>query len=155
MADTARPSRLLRSVLVLSLALNLIVVGLVVGASFSGRWDKGPRGFDFGAGPIAAALLPDQRDALRDEMRGSAGPTRLRRADIAADLRPVLDALKSDAFDDTTLEAFFAQMQDRGAALQSAAQEALITVIRDMDAAERAAFAGRLEEALKRPRPRP
>jgi len=67
MADQ-QPRKLWRIVLVISLALNLAVVGVVGGFMVRSSGDKGPpRSFDVGLGPIGRALdREDRRAAVRE-----------------------------------------------------------------------------------------
>lgn len=147
-------SRLFRGILIVSLALNLVIVGLVAGAALSGRWDKGPRGFDLAAGPVAAALLPEDRQAIRDSLRREGSYLRPPRAQIMAQITEILESLRQDTFDSQALERFFEVTHQRGETLRRNAQDALIRQVISMTPQERLAFADRLEQELMRDRPR-
>ena len=68
--QASRPGRLWKIVLVVSLALNLAVAGLVIGAAIKGRFGDGPpRSFDLGAGPISRALEPEERRQIMRDLR--------------------------------------------------------------------------------------
>lgn len=142
------PSRLWRVVLVLSLALNLAIVGMVVGAGFSGRFgDHPPRSFDFGLGPVARALAPEERRAVGRAMRRDAG---LRAVDLSGNAQDMIAALRADPFDQTRLEILMDAQMAQTAMIQQSAQDALLLQIAAMSQERRAAFADRLQEELTR-----
>ncbi|MFQ1701758.1 periplasmic heavy metal sensor [Loktanella agnita] len=155
MDDLGKPargtSRLTRVVLVISLALNLAVVGLVAGAAISGRFGDGPpRNYDFGLGPIARALEPDERRAIGAAMRRDDS---LRGMNMRARMRDTLAALRAEPFDRVAVQALIEEQNARMGQLQRAAQAALLDQIAEMDPARRAAFADQLEAAQSRDRP--
>lgn len=155
MADRAEPgrgtSRLTRIVLVISLALNLAVVGLVVGTALSGTFgDRPPRSFDFGLGPVARALEPDERRAIGAALRRDAG---LRDMNLRGRAQDMIAALRAEPFDPEVLQSLLAAQRAHTARLQDAAQAALLDQIVQMTPERRAAFADRMEEAFSRDRP--
>lgn len=146
------PSRLWRTVLVLSLALNLAVLGMVVGAGFSGRFsDHAPRSFDFGLGPVARALDPSERRAVGSVMRRDDA---LRSVDLRGNASEMIAALRADPFDPARLETLMADQMVQTAVIQRSAQQALLMEITDMSPERRANFADRLDEELTRRRDR-
>lgn len=133
------PSRLWRIVLVVSLALNLAVAGLIVGAVVSGRVGEGPpRSFDLGAGPLAQALSVQERRTV-----GRA----LRQAGVLRDLNPraraaqIVEVLHSEPFDPAALRAVLAALGDDLAMVQLRAHEAIVTTVAGMTPERRAALA--------------
>ena len=161
MADTIEtksgPRRLWKIVLVCSLALNLAVVGLVVGTVASGRVGDGPpRSFDLGVGPLAQALNQQERREVGRE---------LRQARVLRDINPRARAnemsaiIAADPFDPDALRAIFATQRNEVSRVQERAQEVLFNLISDMTPERRAEFATQIEEALKSDRgprgPRP
>ena len=154
MADVTKtgPSRVWRVVLVLSLALNLAVVGMIVGASVSGRFgDRPPRSFDFGLGPVARALEPRERRQIGLAMRRDGS---LRDMDLRGNAAAMIAALRADPFDAGALRDLMAAQAGQMAALQSNAQAALLDQISAMSPERRATFADRLQEELSRGRDR-
>lgn len=146
------PSRLWRVVLVLSLALNLAVVGMVVGASVSGRFgDRPPRSFDFGLGPVARALEPRERRQIGLAMRRDGA---LRDMDLRGNAAEMIAALRAAPFDAGALQDLMAVQAERVTLLQRNAQAALLDQISAMSPERRAAFADRLQEELSRGRDR-
>ena len=146
------PSRVWRVVLVLSLAMNLAVVGLVVGAGVSGRFgDRPPRSFDFGLGPAARALEPRERRQIGLALRRDGS---LRDVDLRGNAAAMVNALRADPFDPDLLRDLMATQNDHIGQLQRAGQSALVDQITAMSPDRRAAFADRLQEELSRGRDR-
>ncbi|EAR49427.1 hypothetical protein OG2516_15209 [Oceanicola granulosus HTCC2516] len=141
--------RVMRIVLLLSLALNLAVVGLVAGAALSGKRFAPPR-YDLSLGPIGAALSEEDRRAigarLRDQPGLPSGPRARRRM-----MEEMLAVLRSDPFDPAPLAEAMAQHRARSAAVLEAGQAALLERLAAMSPAERAALADRLEAGARRP----
>ncbi|NNE53559.1 MAG: periplasmic heavy metal sensor [Sulfitobacter sp.] len=146
-----RASRLVRWVLGLSLALNLIFVGFVVGAAFRFR-DGGP-GATPHPGAYAAAYvraLPrsDQR-ALRRALRREARPL-VNRVERRAQYEAVLSALRAADFDPVAVKAALDRQAQMAQGIQRGAQRVWLERISAMTAAERAAYADRVEALLRR-----
>jgi len=147
-----RPNRLWRTVLVLSLALNLAVVGMVVGTAVSGRLGDGPpRSFDLGLGPVSRALAPQERREIGRNLRRDGGMQNSGLRDRASD---IVAALKADPYDPEALQALMdaqaASMMD----IQARAQAATLDQISAMTPERRRAFADQLAEELSRIKPR-
>jgi uncharacterized membrane protein len=151
--EQAKNGRVLRIVLVVSLALNLAVAGLVVGSFASGRIGDGPpRSFDLGIGAMARALAPEDRRQI-----GVA----LRRARPMGDFNPrgqvelMVAALRADPFEADALRTVMSEQAQRISQVQGAAQDVVVDHIATMSVADRAAYADRLVDELSRERPRP
>lgn len=156
MADDVTPraklSRRMRILLVLSLALNLAVIGLIVGAGVSGRFgDRPPRSFDFGLGPVARALESDERRAIGRELRRDGA---LRGYDMRQGANDMVAALRAEPFEPETLRELMALQAAHVGQLQRSAQDALLDQITTMTPERRAAFAEKLEQELQRGRTR-
>lgn len=148
--QTAKPRRLWRIVLVLSLAMNLAVVGMVAGAVVSGRFGDGPpRSFDLGLGPVTRALTPDER---RDIARALRHDGALRRFDLRARVSAMVDAIAAEPFDAAGLRVLMAEQATRVSAVQARAQDAFVETVSQMSAERRAAFAAQLAQELSRAR---
>lgn len=144
-----RRDRILRIVLVVSLALNLAVAGLAVGMALRGHDGRPPRGFDMSLGPIGQALAPQDRAAIRDSLRQRgdlSGPRSNRQEDLDA----LLAALTRQPFDEDAMRIALATPVDRMSQLQASAVSALADRIGAMTDGERAAFAARLEAGRHR-----
>ncbi len=146
-ADKPKLSLGLRVIFGLSIALNLLVVGALVGAGL--RPD--PPGRDFGArmslGRVLYKELPrEDRRTLRREVRQRVDRETLRQANVASEL---YDALRAEPFDPDAIN----QLMDRQAQAQRTGQAAMreswIEVLSGMSAAERIAYAERLRQAAR------
>jgi uncharacterized membrane protein len=153
MADPTRtPSRLWKIVLVCSLALNMAVAGVVIGAVSSGRTGDGPpRSFDLGIGPISRALLPQEQRDVRRAMRENGN---LRNLDFRGDVRNIEAALLTEPFSADALREALSVQRDRMRNVQVQAQDALIATIAEMTPERRTAFADKLINEMSRNRQR-
>jgi uncharacterized membrane protein len=144
-----RTPRWVQALLVLSLAANLMVAGLVAGAWLRDG-PPGATGRDPGFGPFAGALSDDDRRALRRAFLSRMPEMRENRMALRADMQGVLAALRAQPFDaaalDSAMDTALARLGER----ISVGQTLLFERIAAMDSAERAAFADRLETALAR-----
>ncbi|SFS02452.1 periplasmic heavy metal sensor [Yoonia litorea] len=151
-AEGRQPRRLWRVLLVVSLALNLVVVGIIAGALFSGRFhDRPPRSFDLGLGPIARALTVQERRDIGRSLREMRPLRDLNRQDLAEDLAAVLLA---EPFAPEALRLLLAEQSDQVAQVQVRARDAFIDAIVAMSPERRAAFADDLSRQIREGRPR-
>lgn len=158
--QTARTRPWVRIALFASLALNLLVVGLVAGAVLSeGRRDGGPDRrpalADLGFGPYVEALRPRDRMALARGLRRESGAFRDNRAEVRAQFQEILAALRADPYDPAALEALVTAQQSKLAERQALGRGLLLERLEAMEPAARAAYADRLEALLRRPPPPP
>lgn len=157
MTDTpsaAVPShRWLKLALAVSLALNLAVAGVVAGAALRDRGDGPPRHTavrDLSFGPYSAALTRDQRRALLRAFSENGPGLRDLRAQMRDDLVAVAETLRRTPFDGAAFRAAIEAQSDRSTARADAGRDALIALVLEMSAAERAVFAKGLDEVLAR-----
>lgn len=137
----------LRLVLIGSLALNLLVVGVAVGAMFRfGRpgLDRPPH--SIGTLMFRELSREDRRALWRraQEDRGDLGRRR------AAEGVAVMAALRQVPFDPVSLEQVLSAQIRHREAFQQGVQDAWLARVSAMTEAERAAYADRLEHGLKR-----
>jgi len=145
-------SRLMRSVLVVSLALNLGIAGLFVGAAVSGRLSSGPpQHVEFGLGPIGRALEPEERRDIRRSLRRDGS---MRGLNLRGGMEQMITAMQADPFDPDQIRVLMAAQIAKTTQLQGDMQEALLQVISDMTPERRAAFAVQLKDSMSRDRPR-
>ena len=141
--------RSMRYVLIGSLAVNLLVLGLVAGAVIRGPDGfRAPRGVDLALGPIVAALAPEDRDAIRAELRQREALQLRPRRDRDALIGALLLALRAEPFDPAATQAALNVPRDRALAVQQAVQQSLLARITAMTPAGRLAFADRLSDAM-------
>jgi hypothetical protein len=148
--EPPRGGRGIKIALALSLALNLLIAGLVGGALLA----LGPRGGDeprlrtLGLGPFALALDRADRAAVREGIDRSA--LRAERRALGAGLVQLRGALLAQPFDRAAAEAALTRARGATERLQAQGHDALLDRVETMNADERAALAGRLERALHR-----
>ncbi|AUC54345.1 hypothetical protein CDO87_14665 [Sagittula sp. P11] len=148
-------NRVLRIMLFLSLAANLVVAGVVVAFLWNGP--PPPPGRPDGgdpALPYTRALDEDQRDevrqALRDAFVNDRKEARSVRRDVFADYRQALEVLRAEPYDPAALEALMTAQAERSAGFRKRGQEVLSAYVAEMSPEERGAYADRLEETLAR-----
>ncbi len=143
-----------RIALVVSVAVNLLVAGFLVG-----DWlDRGPHRDPRlrGAGPMApfaAAMEPDDRQALLAGLREGRGEASGAGA-FRDRLETLIDTIRSDPFDPEAMQDLLARQRSAAVASQEEGERLLIERVAAMTAAERADYADRLEEVFSRPRRR-
>lgn len=148
MSDNPKPkSRWMSVLLVISLALNLLVVGVALGTVLrvkGGDHAKAPPGF---GSALYRALPKDERKAMRGELfdRHKKG-AKTRSQDFAA----LSSALRSDPFDPAAVQALLDQQAQFMADLQDALQAEWLSRVVAMSDEERLIYAERLEEVVKR-----
>lgn len=136
----------------LSLAVNLLILGLVAGAMLAlgppRSAEDDPRLRTLGLGPFAIALSRVDRAAVSDRIDRAALSAE-RRA-LGAGLSQMRAALLAEPFDRAAAEAALARSRHAAEAMQGLGHAALLDQIERMDAAERAALAERLGRVLRR-----
>jgi hypothetical protein len=152
------PGRWLKAALVVSLALNLAVAGIVAGALLGERRDArrpppAELARELGLGPYTRALdIADRRAlgaAVRERVRAASGPRAIR-AEIRQDFAQVLAALRAEPFDPGRVAALIAAQGARAEARRELGAALLLERLAAMDAGARAAYADRLEAGLHR-----
>lgn len=148
MSEISKPKRRWMPILLtVSLALNLLVVGVVLGTALrfrGGEHAKTPPGF----GPALYRALPGaDRKALRGELsylhkKGS----NTRKQDFEA----LSQALRTVPFDPDAVQVLLAQQAQSTADLQQALQEQWLSRVIEMSDDERIAYADRLQEVVER-----
>lgn len=149
-ALSSSQSKTLRWVLVVSLALNLAVGGVLVGSALRGGPEARDAMHDMGFGPYDAALLPQDRDTLRAALRHKSRALKASRALAGADLREVVAHLRATPFDPLALGAAMTAQQDNLAARMQFGTDAMRDFLISLSPQERLAFADRLENQVRR-----
>ncbi|WP_172293439.1 periplasmic heavy metal sensor [Pseudoruegeria sp. HB172150] len=144
-----------RLVLILSLALNLLVVGLIAGALIKGppKRDHGLPMRDLGFGPFVAALPDGDRQALAEAIREQEGSFQSRRSELRRQFDAFLAALRAEPYDHQALVQIIESQQNEIAESLQAGRDLLLDQIAGMDDGERAAYAESLESGLRRWKP--
>ena len=151
-AGSPRPARGMKWLLVGSLALNLLVGGLVIGAVIKGppMGSHGDMVRDMGFGAFDQALTREDRDHLREAFRKAAPARGDMRRMLRADVDAMLAALRAVPFDPAALDAALALQRQRIEQRMTLGQQLLRDRLLAMTETERAGFADRLEAALSR-----
>jgi uncharacterized membrane protein len=142
----------IKALLVVSLALNLAVAGLVAGV-FLRMGGGSPHGLavrDLGFGPFSEALDDADRAALRLHFAERAPDLRDLRQSLRRDGAEVLAALRAEPFDAARLTEVLKRQGERIAERLDLGQELLAERIAAMSPEARLAFADRLERSLTR-----
>jgi uncharacterized membrane protein len=151
-AAPARTARWLRWLLVASLALNLLVLGAMAGRMLRG--DIGaPQAIvlrDLSFGPYTEAMGPADRAALRRAFAERAPPLREIWRTRRAEQEALVAAIRAEPFDAARVAELLAAQAERTTERLRTGQTVLVERIAAMSAAERAAFAQRLEAAFRR-----
>ncbi|MBR9844402.1 MAG: periplasmic heavy metal sensor [Rhodobacteraceae bacterium] len=139
----AKMRRGTRIVLIVSLALNLLVVGLAVGAVLSG----GPKGHrDMRMPPHVRALAPADRRAIGQEIRKAHRAGALGERSGPRSSGRLADLLAAVPFDRAAVADLQEQTERAERARFSAARDIWLDHVAQMSDAERAAYAERLRE---------
>lgn len=166
MTGTDKPSRkgrLFKWVLVVSLGLNLVVIGVFAGAAlrFSGG-DKDGRFHEariLSSGTAFVRALPKEaRRDLREAMRQGGGKDLPSRGEQRAIFEQMVTALRQDPFDLDQVRALLNAQGEFSHEIRERGQEGWLKVVAQMSASERAQVADRLEKGLhhkgeKKPKP--
>lgn len=149
-ATDRKPPRMrpwLRGLLAVSLALNLAVAGMAIGAAIRfGGPDHARPPLPLGA-LLYRELPPEDRRALRDDRLGSREERAARRRADAAELDAALRAMP---FDPARMEAFLAEQARRHGDLERGMRAAWMRQVGQMSPEDRAAYADRLAAAMAR-----
>ncbi len=141
----------LRVVFGLSLALNLMVVGVVVGSQL--KWGgvkergSGARLEQMG-GPLTRALSHSDRHEIGREMRRAFGKAQNGQSEKRAALEALVTDLRADRFDREVIAGHLARQRAFLNERMAFGQGLLLERIEKMSVKERAAFADRLQNRL-------
>lgn len=149
MAGVPRASRRLRWALAVSVALNLAVAGAVAGAYLQHR-TGGPGARDFGIGPIAEALRPQDRRALRRALMAEVPEMARMHAQGRSDLVELVALLRSEPLNAARLREVLTAQAARVGTRATEARVLLGDFLADLPSQERQALADRLERLLER-----
>lgn len=141
-------SRWVKIALAVSVALNLAVAGLAVGAWLGGGHRDMPRDMSFG--PFSAALDDSDRRELRRALLDRMGEFRAARTEARAEFETLLGTLRADPFDPDALKATLAAIETRNAERLQLGRSLIETRLIEMSTEDRQRFADRLEKGLRK-----
>ena len=138
----------IRIALILSLAVNLLFVGLIVGAAMARHRHGNMMDRAVAFGPLTAALTREDRHALRERFLQTIPDRTAERAATAADFAALIAALKADPWDSAAAGAALQRQGLRSQVRLEQGRDILLAHITKMTAAERHDFAARIEAVL-------
>lgn len=140
-----------RLLMLASLALNLVVAGLVIGSFLThGPPGRGPGPRDFAFGPYTYALTPEDRRAIFEAMRRQRGDLPPPRELMAAERRELAAALRREPFDPAALRTVLDSQRQRADERFQLGQSLLVERMSALSPAAREAMAARLEQGPNR-----
>ena len=133
-----------------SLSVNLLIVGLAVGAMLNFSKKGGPPRLAETGGAYTAALNPKDRRTIGMELAEiyRTGPSS--RQDVQQQYQRMIAVLKTEPFDRAAAEAVLERQSQFAQERRMAGERALLNRLEAMTPAERAAFLERLENRIKR-----
>ncbi len=151
---TPRVSAATRAVLYVSLALNLVVVGLLISGLVFGGVNEDrrgpPRGAETGLGPVMRAFQPEDRKRLGEEMRRTLRQERRTRAETAQITADLAGAFTADPFEIEAVQAILDDQFGEAEFRLQLAKTLLVERIAKMTVAERAELAERIVSPARR-----
>ena len=148
-----KPRRWLYPLLFVSLALNLLIAGMIVGWLAS---PDGPKRSEFGSArglvgePFLRALPDDQRRAMLRDIAREAPQLRESRESLRARFSAFLTALRADPYDASTVAALLKDQREVALTRQDIGERMLLDRLDAMSAEERNAYADALEKSFRR-----
>ncbi len=156
--DRMRTKRWVRGLLALSLGVNLLIAGLVVGAYIHDRGQIGElRGSqppearvlrELGLGPFLNAFPPQERREMAQLMREQVGNFRVNRDALADELEAILQAIRSEPYDHAVLLVVIERQKERITSRAEVGRDVVLGAIEGMSPAEREQFADRMERSI-------
>lgn len=138
-----------KGLLFVSLALNLVIVGIVAGAFFRFGPPPHDRTQRDSAFPYTRALTENDQRALRGKMRDVMRSERRDRATRDASYQQALTLLRADPFDPSAFSAHLEAQFSASAKARDAGRIVLVEHIAGMSTDDRQAYAARLQDALE------
>jgi len=154
--NVTRRRRWVMPLLFLSLAGNLLIVGIVAGSILTSggeRPDRASREVGSLVGQhFFRALEPRDRRALIRDVASQRDQIRENRRDIQARIELLLDLLRSESLDVQAVQALLEQQRVSVASRHKFGEELLLKRLTEMSFEERISFADRLASNLKPPK---
>lgn len=157
MSDVPQKHRMrggVRIVLILSLALNFLILGAVVGFVLVGKDRReasgGPGMRAIGLGPVMAVLAPEDRRELMDRVRAERDQLAGQSRPYGRSVQGFVASLRAEPFARDAAEVALAAQREHGTDLQAQGHALLLDQIETMSAQEREELAARIEAGLRR-----
>ncbi|MEM6384959.1 MAG: periplasmic heavy metal sensor [Pseudomonadota bacterium] len=150
-----KPRRWLMPALFVSVAVNLLIAGLVAGAFLSPDGPRHKNGENQRAirgvlgEPFFQALPKQERAAMVMQMIGNRDEFRRGREELRTGVENFLNALRAETFDRTAAERLLNEQRRAANQRQDLGEVLLLDRLEAMSAAERSAYADALEKRLR------
>ncbi|MFY0679386.1 MAG: periplasmic heavy metal sensor [Thalassovita sp.] len=146
--------RWMKVALFASLAVNVAVIGIVVGtvARVGSDDNRRPPRMDEVSGPYTRALTGEDRRRISQRLKKEQGELVPNRAQLRSEFTAMVAALRSTPFEPEAVSVVLERQRQIGAKRGELGHQLLLEHLTEMSDDERAAFATRLEEGLKRHR---
>ncbi|MCC7253736.1 periplasmic heavy metal sensor [Hyphomicrobium sp.] len=145
-ARPAGTSRRVKYALIASLALNLLVLGIVAGSMLGfgkhhPRFGGHPRGEDFGLMGLTRTLPEERRKEIRKQLRDDRVKLRPLVEDIRTERREAADKLDAEPFDRAALESAISAVTGKEQAMRQEAVSIFLGHVERLSADERRTLA--------------
>jgi len=145
---SARCPRWVKIALALSLAANLLVVGLGIGMATHFKAFGGPPRASDAGGAYTTALSPKDRREIGRDLTAQFRDMRQSRTEVLGEYRAMLKILKTEPFDRAAAESILQRQSDIADQRRKAGERALLNRLEAMTPAERAALLSVLRTGL-------
>ena len=149
MSETSKPKKGWRILLIVSLAINLLILGIMIGGFMHGKSMRPPGGLDFALGPAAAALIPQDRRAIRAALRKHPDLVPFRPGARNDSMTAYIEGLRQEPFNIAVIEAIFAEQRMRADNTIAVVQSVMLEHFMQMTFEERSAYADRFEDGIR------
>lgn len=141
-----------KGLLILSLTLNFLVAGVVVGGiiGHEKRPPHPPAPDELTFGPLTGAFSKEDRSAMRHAAEGSGTDFKAMRAMIRGDFERLVVALQADPWDEAAVRAVLTEMRARSLKRMDIGEQVMLERLQAMTPEERKQFAARLSDGVKR-----
>lgn len=142
-----------KALFVLSLVLNFLVAGIVVGGILGHGGASMPRPAppeELTFGPLTGAFSRADRDAMRKRAEGEGTDFKAMRAAVRGDFTRLETALTANPWNEADVRAVLAEMRDRSLRRMDLGEQVMLDRLQSMTPEERLAFAARLRDGVER-----
>ena len=143
----------LKGGLILSLTLNFLVLGVVIGGIIGHEKLPPPRPpapEELTFGPLTGAFSREDRAAMRREAEGSGTDFKAMRAVMRGDFDRLVVALQADPWDEAAVRAVLGEMRERSLKRMDLGEQVMLARLQAMTPEARKAFAARLADGVTR-----
>lgn len=133
-----------------SLALNLLLAGIIAGGVLSHRHDLGPPHRKFGFGPLEHAVPAPARQRLEPVFESERATMHAAFRELRDARRQMREAMLHEPYDRDAASRALEEVRDRSAAMQDVLHNLLLSINERLTPEERRQFLEALERPVKR-----